>query len=276
MELRTKIEPYIRNITDAFLGNNFVIYSFNLFMDEIKTYKEQQVSDFVEAAAHDLHAPLRKLSILIDRVFTKHAEQFSPDANEYITRINTCVEQMRSLIDGLTELATTDAHTFSFIDCDLNVIINETLDTMNEEIREAHATIEVNAMPVVKGSPVQYQQLFKNIFENALKFRKKDIAPEICVSSETLANDEKIFFNLPANRKYYKIEVSDNGIGFNQVNAEKIFEPFVRLHSKSEYEGSGLGLSICKKIAGNHEGIIYAEGTENEGSRFTLILPETH
>jgi len=116
-------------------------------MDEIKTYKEQQVSDFVEAAAHDLHAPLRKLSILIDRVFTKHAEQFSPDANEYITRINTCVEQMRSLIDGLTELATTDAHTFSFIDCDLNVIINETLDTMNEEIREAHATIEVNAMP---------------------------------------------------------------------------------------------------------------------------------
>jgi len=276
LELRTKIEPYIPNITDAFLGNNFVIYSFNLFMDEIKTYKEQQVSDFVEAAAHDLHAPLRKLSILIDRVFTKHAEQFSPDANEYITRINTCVEQMRSLIDGLTELATTDADTFSFIDCDLNVIINETLDTMNEEIREAHATIEVNAMPVVKGSPVQYQQLFKNIFENAFKFRRKDIAPEICVSSETLANDEKIFFNLPANRKYYKIEVSDNGIGFNQVNAEKIFEPFVRLHSKSEYEGSGLGLSICKKIAGNYEGIIYADGAENEGSRFTLILPETH
>jgi signal transduction histidine kinase len=91
-----------------------------------------------------------------------------------------------------------------------------------------------------------------------------------------MERDEKIFFNLPPNKKYYKIEIGDNGIGFNQVNAEKIFEPFVRLHSKSEYEGSGLGLSICKKIADNHDGIIYAEGDENKGSRFTLILPETH
>ena len=96
------------------------------------------------------------------------------------------------------------------------------------------------------------------------------------VDTEVLGEDEKIFFNLPTNNKYYKIEVSDNGIGFNQVNAEKIFEPFVRLHSKSEYDGSGLGLSICKKIAANHHGIIYAEGDEKEGSRFTLILPETH
>lgn len=245
-------------------------------MDEIRTYKEQQVSDFVEAAAHDLHAPLRKLSILIDRVFTKHPEQFSADAKEYITRINTCVEQMRSLVDGLTELATMDAHSFAFVDCDLNSLIDETLDTMKEEIADAGAKIEVNPMPVVKGSPVQCQQLFKNLFENAVKFRRKDVVPEICVSSEPLTNDERIILNLPADRKYYKIEVSDNGIGFNQVNAEKIFEPFVRLHSRSEYEGSGLGLSICKKVAGNHEGIIYAEGTENEGSRFTLILPETY
>jgi signal transduction histidine kinase len=91
-----------------------------------------------------------------------------------------------------------------------------------------------------------------------------------------MKRDEKNFFKIPLNKEYYKIEISDNGIGFNQVNAEKIFEPFVRLHSKSEYEGSGLGLSICKKIADNHDGIIYAEGDENKGSRFTLILPETH
>src|SRR4030095_4028782 len=129
-------------------------------MDEIKTYNEQ-VSDFVEAAAHDLHAPLRKLSILIDRVFTKHAEQFSADAKEYVTRINTCVEEMRSLIDGLTELAKADAQTFAFVDCDLNVIVAETLDMMKEEIRETYAKIEVNSLPMVKGNPVQYRQLFK-------------------------------------------------------------------------------------------------------------------
>ncbi len=244
-------------------------------MDEIKTHKEQ-VSDFVEAAAHDLHAPLRKLSILIDRVFTRHADQFSPDAGQYVTRINTCIEEMRSLIDGLTELAKADAQTFAPVDCDLNVVVAETLDMMKEEIRETNAKIEVNPLPTVKGNPVQYRQLFKNLIENALKFTRKDLAQEICISSEPLGKDENIIFNLPLSRNYYKIEVSDKGIGFNQVNAEKIFEPFVRLHSKSEYEGSGLGLSICKKIADNHDGIIYAEGNENEGARFTLILPETH
>ena len=134
----------------------------------------------------------------------------------------------------------------------------------------------VNPLPVVKGNYVQYQQLFKNLLENAIKFSRKDVPPEVCISCEAMKRDEKFFFNLPLNKEYYKIEISDNGIGFNQVNAEKIFEPFVRLHPKSEYEGSGLGLSICKKIADNHDGIIYAEGEENKGSRFTLILPETH
>jgi len=244
-------------------------------MDEIKTYKEQ-VSDFVEAAAHDLHAPLRKLSILIDRVFTKHTEQFSADAKAYITRINTCVEEMRSLIDGLTELAKADAHTFALVDCDLNVIVASTLDMMKEDISETNAKIEVNPLPTLKGSSVQYQQLFKNLIENALKFTRKGVVPEICISSEPLGRDEQVFFNLSLSKNYHKIEVTDNGIGFNQVNAERIFEPFVRLHPKSEYQGSGLGLSICRKIADNHDGIIYAEGDENKGARFTLILPETH
>ena len=244
-------------------------------MDEIKIYKDQ-VSDFVEAAAHDLHAPLRKLSILVDRVFTKHTEQFSVDAKEYVTRINACIEEMRSLVDGLTELAKADADTSAIVDCDLNIIVQETLDVMNEEIKEKRAKVEVNPLPVVTGSYIQYRQLFKNLLENAIKFTNKEISPDICISSEPIGKDEKSFFDLPPDKKYYKIEVSDNGIGFNQVNAEKIFEPFVRLHSKSEYEGSWLGLSICKKIADNHDGIIYAEGEENKGSRFTLILPETH
>jgi signal transduction histidine kinase len=262
-------------MADAFLGNNFVIYSFDPYMEKIKTHKEQ-ISDFVEAAAHDLHAPLRKLSVLIDRVFTKHAEQFSPDAKEYVTRINACVEEMRSLIDGLTELARADAHTFLPDECDLNVIVQQTLDGMKEEIKEKAAEIEVNPLPVVKGNYIQYQQLFKNLLENAIKFNRNDVVPKICVSSEPVDRGEKIFFHLPLDKKYYKVEISDNGIGFNQVNAEKIFEPFVRLHSKSEYEGSGLGLSICKKIVDNHHGIIYAEGDEKAGSRFTLILPETY
>jgi len=243
-------------------------------MDEIKTHKEQ-VSDFVEAAAHDLHAPLRKLSVLIDRVFTKHSDEFSDDAKQYISRIDTCIEEMRSLIDGLTELAKADTRIIEVTDCDLNVIVRQTENLLNDEIREKRAQIEVNTLPVVKGNYTQYQQLFKNLIENSLKFRRNKVSPEICIRAERIGKDERIFFNLPVDKKYFKIEISDDGIGFNQVNADKIFEPFVRLHSKSEYEGNGLGLSICKKIVDNHHGIIYAEGDENKGALFTLILPET-
>lgn len=243
-------------------------------MDEIKTHKEQ-VSDFVEAAAHDLHAPLRKLSVLIDRVFTKHKEQFSDDAKEYISRIDTCIEEMRSLIDGLTALAKADTRMIEVTDCDLNVIVRQTKNLLNDEITEKRAKIDLNTLPVINGSYTQYQQLFKNLIENAIKFTRNKVSPEICISAEPIGKDEKIFLKLPVDKKYFKIEISDHGIGFNQVNADKIFEPFVRLHSKSEYEGNGLGLSICKKIVDNHHGIIYAEGAENKGALFTLILPET-
>jgi len=244
-------------------------------MDEIKTHKEQ-VSDFVEAAAHDLHAPLRKLSVLVDRVFTKHADEFSEDAKQYIMRIDTCIEEMRSLIDGLAELAKADGRVIEMTDCDLNDVVRQAKDILSEEIMEKQATIEVNTLPVVQGNCVQLGQLFKNLLENAIKFNYRDSSPDICVRSEAIERDEKMFYKLPLNKKYHKIEIIDKGIGFDQVNAEKIFEPFVRLHSKSEYEGNGLGLSICKRIADNHHGIIYAEGDENKGSRFTLILPETH
>lgn len=246
-------------------------------MNELKTntYKSQ-VSDFVEAAAHDLHAPLRKLSVMIDRLFTKHSDQFSVDAQEYVKRINSCVDEMRSLVDGLTELAKADAQTITSVDCDLNVIVQQTLDMMGEEIEQKHAEVEIEHLPVVKGNYIQYKQLFKNLFENAFKFSNKNVPTKICVNSEIINEEEKNVFDLPVEKKYYKIEIQDNGIGFNQEHAKKIFEPFVRLHSKSEYEGSGLGLSICKKIVANHQGIIYAEGNENNGSRFILILPETH
>jgi len=241
---------------------------------ETNTYNSK-VSDFVEAAAHDLHAPLRKLSVLIDRVFSKHSDQFTSDSHEYITRINTCIDQMRSLIDGLTELAKADAQTIALTECDLNVIVQQTLNVMNEEIEQKHAHIEIDRLPVVEGNPTQYKQLFKNLFENAIKFSNKNGSIKICVPSGELDEQEKNIFSLPIEKKFYQIEIQDNGIGFDQQHAKKIFEPFVRLHSKSEYDGSGLGLSICQKIVANHHGVIYAEGNENHGSRFILILPET-
>jgi light-regulated signal transduction histidine kinase (bacteriophytochrome) len=241
---------------------------------EIKAYKEQ-LTDFVESAAHDLHAPLRKLSVLMERLITKHEPLFDTDAKEYVNRIQTCITEMKSLVDGLTELARVDAETTGFTACDLNVIVKEMLEMMSEETKGKNAVINIGHLPVIQGNAFQYRQLFKNLFENAIKFNKKNIPDRIDIKTGLITAEEKNLFNLENQKKYYKIEIADNGIGFNQNYAEKIFQPFVRLHSRSKYEGSGLGLAICKKIVMNHKGIIYAEGNENKGSRFVLILPES-
>jgi len=241
---------------------------------DLKTYKEQ-FTDFVEAAAHDLHAPLRKLSVLVERLTSKYQLQLDEGAFEYINRIQTCIKEMKSLIDGLTELAGTDAHVAEMERCDLNLIVRHELELMNDEIEEKNFHVAVGNLPVIKGFAFQYNQLFKNLFENAIKFGKRDGLATINVKAEEIQNEEKKLLELDAERQYYRIEISDNGIGFNQDYAEKIFQPFVRLNPRSEYDGSGIGLSVCKKIVTNHNGRIFAEGNENIGSRFVLVLPET-
>jgi hypothetical protein len=238
-------------------------------------FSEEQFSDFIEAAAHDLQAPLRKLSVLIERVFTKNEGQFDDDAKQYINRIETCIDEMRSLIDGLMELTKVDTATTVNTSCDLNVIVSQTLESIREEIEEKHVLIQIDSLPVVQGNTVQYKQLFKNLFENAIKFGKKDSERKIEITAGLATMEEKTQFDLVKDKKYHKIEIIDNGIGFKQALAEKIFEPFVRLFPKSQYKGNGLGLFICKKIVFNHHGIIYAKGDEKIGSRFVLILPET-
>jgi len=146
---------------------------------------------------------------------------------------------------------------------------------IKEEIEEKNVVINIGRLPVIQGNDFQYRQLFKNLFENAIKFSKKNIPLKVDVKTKSVTEDEKYLFKLENQKKFYRIEIGDNGIGFNQNYAEKIFQPFVRLHSRAKYEGKGLGLAICKKIVMNHKGIIYAEGNENKGSRFVLILPES-
>ena len=242
-------------------------------MLESKDYKDR-FSDFVEAAAHDLHSPLRKLSVLIDKLLMSREGQIDDRAKEYVGRIEHCIHEMRSLIDGLTALAKAEAGTMND-QCELGAIARETLGMMDEEIKSREALIEIDELPVVCGNLVQYKQLFRNLLENAVKFRRKDTPLKINIAAAVARDAEKKLHHLPAKKKYYRVEVSDNGIGFNQTYAEKIFEPFVRLHPKSRYEGNGLGLSICRKIISAHNGIIYAEGDEKTGSRFILLLPET-
>ena len=222
---------------------------------------QSKLEEFIETASHDLHAPLRKLSVLMDRFTEKIKTSLDDEAKGYISRMNNNIHEMRVLIDNLSELARANNPVINYTECDLGSLVKQVQQDLQEEITEKKAVISVDKLPVVKADPVQYRQLFRNILENAIKFSKKDIAPQISIQLQEVTDDK------------IKIVISDNGIGFKTEYAERIFEPFVRLHAKSQYPGSGLGLAICKKIIANHHGIIYAEGRENEGSRFTLILP---
>lgn len=251
---------------------DYRIEQLNLALEDYK----KNYSEFIDIAIHDLHAPIRKLSILTEMLTAKYADiaQNDAQAQEWITRINGCLTDLRLLIDGLSELANATADSMKYTSCDLSDLIKEVLSELEPAIKEKGAVIIKSNLPIIEGDTIQLKQLFKNILDNAIRFSKKDISPEITISSQTLTDEEKNLLELPQARQYYKIDVSDNGIGFKQEYAQKIFQPFIRLNGKSAFPGSGLGLAICKRIVDNHRGILFAESIENNSTRFTLILPE--
>jgi light-regulated signal transduction histidine kinase (bacteriophytochrome) len=235
---------------------------------------EKDYAEFIDMAVHDLDAPLRKLSLLIGMFI----EKLTPDKDTqvYIERIENCVGDMRSLIDDLSVLAKVTSGKREHTSFKLENIIQQSLRELPLASKEREAVVNMQALPVIEGDADQYCCLFKNLLDNAIKFSKKDSVPEIEIRSSVLKPEEKVLLDLSDDRSYYKIEITDNGIGFKKDYSEKIFRPFVRLHGKSQFPGSGMGLAICKKIMNIHHGLIYAESLENEGARFTLVLPETH
>ena len=236
---------------------------------------KKEYHEFIDIAAHDLDAPLRKLSALIERLTNKFKPVLTDkDAHEYITRINTSLDDMRSLIDGLTILSQIIADKREYTSCNIETIIEKTLADLQPIIKEKKAVITTSALPLAEGHLKQYNQLFRNLLDNAIKFSKEDTSPIINIRSTNITDEEKSYFKLQPEKQYCKIEISDNGIGFKQEYAENIFRPFVRLHGNSRFAGSGIGLAVCKKIVENYGGIIYAEGRENSGASFALILPQ--
>ncbi|HMK26219.1 MAG TPA: ATP-binding protein [Chitinophagaceae bacterium] len=240
----------------------------------IDNYKKEY-AEFIEIASHDLDTPLRKLSYLVEKVTDKYKKDPEEEVQTYVKKIETCLADMRSMIDGLTKLYRVTADKRESVPCDLKTVVENVYRELQREGNEEKVAINFSSLPVVEGDMMQYRQLFKNLFENAIRFRKKDIPATIRVHAESLADKEKSSWGLQQNKKYFKIDILDKGIGFKQEDAEKIFNPFVRLNGKSQFAGNGIGLAICRKITDIHHGIIYAEGRENEEAKFILILPES-
>jgi PAS domain S-box-containing protein len=235
----------------------------------------KELEEFAYVASHDMHEPIRKILTFSERIKTKHSSQLGEEGNMYLSRINVAADNMRTLIDNLLEFSRVSKGNRSFTTCDLNKVMKDVISDLELRIEETSTEIKVKSLPIVQCVVPEMRQLFNNLIGNALKFQRKDVPPVITISCRKLTHKEKSDHLLPFDQIFYQINIQDNGIGFEPKYGEKIFEIFQRLHGKTEYSGSGIGLAICKKIVDNHEGIIFANGEPGEGSVFSVILPES-
>jgi len=226
---------------------------------------------FAFMASHDLQEPLRKIRMFSDMLYTKHKDVLQEDV-KMITRINTAADRMRALIVDILAFSKVSTEKSEFVNSDVNVLLRELLADMEEEVKEKKATITIDHIPELVVSPRLIRPLFQNLINNALKYRKKNVDPKINIRSEiSLAISDRDNRNLV--NKYCRIFVEDNGIGFDQKYAEEIFGMFKRLHHHGEFEGTGVGLALCKKITELHSGFISARSRVNEGTTFIISLP---
>ncbi|HEU5289880.1 MAG TPA: response regulator [Cyclobacteriaceae bacterium] len=222
---------------------------------------------FAFMASHDLQEPLRKIRIFSDRLFSKYKSV--PEDVDLINRIQRAAERTQTLIADILAFSKINAKPSDFEDVDLNKVLQELVSDIADDIHAKNAVITIEDLPKLQVSKRLMRPLFENLISNALKYAQRDKHPIIKIRSELAAPGNK----LNHENKYHRIYVEDNGIGFNQKYSEEIFGMFRRLHSNRDYEGTGIGLALCKKIVEQHRGFISARSVENEGSTFIISFP---
>lgn len=224
----------------------------------------QDLQQFAHVTSHDLKEPIRKIQIFASRLSEEYGDQLTDKAKHYLSKVFSASHRMSTMIDGVLTYSKVDAFEEKIEQINLNGVVKSIENDLEVLITQKRATIKTFGLPVIDGAIVLIHQLFYNLIYNSLKFSKPDIPPIVVISAIVFKNDGKDFA---------KITVTDNGIGFHPQYAEKIFEAFTRLNSKDKYEGTGLGLALCKKIVQRHSGSISADSKLNEGAIFTIILP---
>ncbi|MEJ7913774.1 MAG: ATP-binding protein, partial [Chitinophagaceae bacterium] len=232
----------------------------------------EDLQQFAHVASHDLKEPLRKIMTFSNRLKDECEGDLPEKAKNYIAKIEGASKRMNSMIDGVLLYSSVGSGEPAVEKSDLNETLRYVETDLEMVIQQKQAVIYKEDLPIIEGSPVLLHQLFYNLVNNALKFSKADIKPLIQIVSEKVKGQNIPNDGLP-NQEYLQISVKDNGIGFDQSQADKIFQTFSRLNSKDKYEGTGLGLALCKKIAERHGGTMRAEGKEGEGATFTIVLP---
>ena len=230
---------------------------------------------FAFMASHDLQEPLRKIRMFSDRLALKYNDVMDEDGRTNIQRIHKAAERMQNLITDILTFSKISVDTPSFVDADMNGLIGEVLVDLDEEIKTKNGKVIVEKLPTLSVNPSLIKPLFHNLIGNALKYSKKDTDPIVKITSEVSSQlNGKMSHGVSP--KYCRIYIQDNGIGFDQKYAEEIFGMFKRLHHNSEFQGTGIGLALCKKIVEQHNGYISARSKLNEGSTFIISLPLQH
>jgi PAS domain S-box-containing protein len=233
----------------------------------------EELSSFAYISSHDLQEPLRKIQTFCDRIIETEYQNLSEKGKDYFQRMQAGASRMQKLIRDILAYSRTTTADKKLELTDLNDVLAQSKVELEVLIMEKKAAIESERLPTLKVIPFQVQQLFNNLLNNALKFSKKDVVPHIVIRSEMVDGDRLPDSNPLGFKTYCHISVSDNGIGFEADYERKIFEVFQRLHGRTEYGGTGIGLAICKKIVENHNGFINAEGIPNQGATFHVYLP---
>ena len=261
-----------RNVFERTQSLNFA----NLALKQTVSELEQtnaELASFNYIASHDLQEPLRKII-----AFSKHIEELerqglSGTSRDYFNRIINAASRMQNLIEAFLNYSQTSHFSASFEQTDLNKIFRDVQNDFAEKIEQKNISLVSQVLPVISGIPFQINQLFTNLIGNGIKYNRAGILPKIEIELEEVSGKTMLFEEVDRGMQYWKISIKDNGIGFDQIYENQIFELFQRLHSRQEYDGTGIGLAICKKIMRNHKGFISARGEIGSGAIFSMYFP---
>jgi PAS domain S-box-containing protein len=228
----------------------------------------RELQDFAFVASHDLQEPLRKIQVFSDRLRQENGDSLTESGRDCLDRMVSASERMRDLIGSLLDYSRLSKMPAALNRVDLNDVVQSVLDDLEARLAETGGRVTVETLPQVEADKVQMGQLFQNLLSNALKYHRPGVPPDVLVRGEVRKRTD--------GGEVCELTVSDNGIGFDEKYRDKIFTPFQRLHGRKEFPGTGIGLTICRKIVERHEGTISARGEPGKGTKITVILPLEH
>ncbi|GAA5143161.1 sensor histidine kinase [Thalassotalea piscium] len=277
VRINSKTELFYRQSLET--QNEELAEKVSLRTKELTVYSEElarsnrELEDFAFVASHDLQEPLRKIRAFGDRLSTGYNDVIDERGLDFIKRMSGAAERMSNLINDLLEYSRINTRGNKFIPVALNQVVSDVIDDLEVAIEESAAVINYPDLPEINGDVSQLNQLLLNLLSNAIKFRQKDLAPKITIAYQKESAYDPI---LSTDSLWHVITITDNGIGFEQEFEDKIFVPFQRLHARTAYKGTGIGLAVCRRIVERHGGTISAKSQVNHGTTFTISIPHQY